>query len=239
VAAEPFDLSALVGQFTALRHEVNLQTKAARAQQEQNAEALRRLGEAVDAYQDEPADDTAEDDLPPPALLKTLIEVADALALARQEVERLALSAGPLLDQLQALAAPPTELRSLWARWLCGQRSRGHDDLRQQQASAAAERARLLLESVVGGYRMSLQRLERALEQQGLTPIACAGLPFDPERMEAIEAVADSGRRAGEVVAVVRPGYEWNGKVFRYALVRVAKAAAPVGQVADLPDGAG
>jgi molecular chaperone GrpE len=234
--AEPVDLHALVGQFTALRHEVNLQTRAARAQQEQNAEALRRLGEAVDAFQEAP--DEAEDDRPPPALLKALIDVADALTLARQEVERLARSAGPLLDQLRSLpAAPKADVRSLWERWLGGQRP---VDVDPQQAREAAERARQLLDSVVGGYRMSLQRLERALEQQGLSPIDCAGLTFDPERMEAIEAVADSGRRPGEVLTVVRPGYEWNGKVFRYALVRVAKAADPVEQVADLPrNGAG
>src|SRR4051812_2227022 len=42
-AAEPIDLHTLLGQFIAVRHEVNLQTKAARAQQEQSAEALRQL----------------------------------------------------------------------------------------------------------------------------------------------------------------------------------------------------
>src|SRR5262245_24147131 len=35
------DLHTLLEQFVALRHEVNLQTKASRTQQEQNAEALR------------------------------------------------------------------------------------------------------------------------------------------------------------------------------------------------------
>src|SRR5688572_24969382 len=47
-APEGPDLHALLGQFVALRHEVNLQTRATRAQQEQNAEALRQLGQALD-----------------------------------------------------------------------------------------------------------------------------------------------------------------------------------------------
>src|SRR4051812_39049095 len=46
--AEPVDLAALVGQFVALRHEVNLQTKATRAQQQQNADTLQQLGRALE-----------------------------------------------------------------------------------------------------------------------------------------------------------------------------------------------
>ena len=49
------DLYTLVGQFTALRQEVNLQTRAVRAQQEQNAETLRQLAEAVDYLTQAPA----------------------------------------------------------------------------------------------------------------------------------------------------------------------------------------
>ncbi len=47
-AAEQIDLHTLVGQFIALRHDVNLQTKATRVQQELNTESLRQLGQAVD-----------------------------------------------------------------------------------------------------------------------------------------------------------------------------------------------
>jgi molecular chaperone GrpE (heat shock protein) len=57
-----------------------------------------------------------------------------------------------------------------------------------------------------------------------LEPIASAGQPFDPERMEVLEAVGDTGRPAGEVVEEVRRGYLRDGRVFRYAQVRVAKS---------------
>src|SRR6187401_3309453 len=46
---EPFDLNALIGQFTALRHEVNLQTKAARTSLEQNSQTLAQLQEVVES----------------------------------------------------------------------------------------------------------------------------------------------------------------------------------------------
>jgi len=122
---------------------------------------------------------------------------------------------------------PPAQepARSVWARWF-GRRP-GHlpaapagplDDRRR-----AAERVETLLQSILTGYTMSVQRLDRALAEHGLEAIACVGRPFDPETMEVVEAVPDSGRAPGEVVEELRRGYLWNGRVFRYALVRVAK----------------
>ena len=80
-----------------------------------------------------------------------------------------------------------------------------------------------LIDAVVTGYGMSLQRLERALERSRLEVIPCVGEPFDPERMEVVAAVADSDRPPGEVIEEVRRGYLWHGRVLRYAQVSVAK----------------
>src|SRR5437899_2689750 len=49
--SEPIDLHTLLAQFIALRHEVNLQTRATRAQQEQNAETLDQLRAAFAALE--------------------------------------------------------------------------------------------------------------------------------------------------------------------------------------------
>jgi molecular chaperone GrpE len=221
-SAGRLDLSALLSQFVALRHEVNLQTRATRAQQEQNAEALRRLGEAVDALQqeDEAAalveEQATEEQLRP--LVKTLVDVHDALALAAPEAQRLRETILPALETL-APAAPPRK-PGLWARLLRPGPRRDED---AKQAREAVEQVRRLLDSLVTGYAMSLRRVERALERAGLEPIAAAGHPFDPEQMEVLEVVADSGRPAGEVISEVRRGYLWKGRVFRYAQVRVAK----------------
>ena len=46
--AERIDLHTLLGQFLGLRHEVNLQTRAVRAQQEQNSETIEQLADALD-----------------------------------------------------------------------------------------------------------------------------------------------------------------------------------------------
>ncbi len=82
---EEVDLYTLVGQFTALRQEVNLQTRAARAQQEQNAETLSRLAETVDFLTQAPGDAPEGDEIRP--LLKTLVDLYDAVALAGREFQ--------------------------------------------------------------------------------------------------------------------------------------------------------
>src|SRR5262249_54713870 len=95
---------------------------------------------------------------------------------------------------------------------------------RYERGRQGVERVRQLLGSLVTGYCMGLQRVERAFGQHGLEPILAAGTPFDPERMEVREAVENSGRPAGEVLEEVRRGYLWRGRVFRFAQVRVARS---------------
>ena len=85
----PIDLHTLLAQFIALRHEVHLQTRATRAQQEQNAETLRQLTETMDALriQQAQARETqtqAQEEVARP-LLKTLVDLHDALTLAERK----------------------------------------------------------------------------------------------------------------------------------------------------------
>jgi molecular chaperone GrpE len=241
------DLHALLSAFTALRHEVNLQTRAARDQRDQAAAALDELRRALETLRQTQGPAAQEERQRP--LLKALVELHDAAARAGRETQRVADAVRPLLEQ-----APPTPLDiptpeevpeaaapSGWARWFGARPHQGEAlaALRRRLAAAreaqaraaeerraaaeAAERARQLLASLAEGHALSLRRVERALREHGLTPIEAAGRPYDPERMEAVEAVIGSGRPAGEVVEVVRPGYLWNGRVFRFAQVRVAK----------------
>jgi molecular chaperone GrpE len=246
---EPVDLQTLLGQFIALRHEVNLQTRAVRTQQEQNTDTLRQLARALDDLEraNEAADQEgqqARDEQVRP-LLKVLVDVADALGLARREMQRLQQTIWVALDQLPALlepAKPPEpppapERPGFWARWFGSAPSPVEAPPEgpevspfppppegRQVVEELTKNVRQLLASLITGYTMSLQRIERALGQQGLEPMNTTGRPFDPEYMEVMEAVVDSGRPAGEVVEEVRPGYLWHGRVFRYAQVRVARS---------------
>ncbi len=230
--APPVDLHTLLGQFIALRHEVNLQTRAVRAQQEQNGETLRRLSQALEALEQteeahQAAPDTGEATLRP--LLKTLVDVADALDLARRKMLQAQEGFWPLLERLKAppAASEPEggAVNSWWRKWFGGGRTQAAaaPSRPSRPEDEAAGQVRQLLDSLIQGYSMSLQRVERALEQHGLERIECVGQPFDPEQMEVMDAVAATGLPPGEVVDEVRRGYRWRGRVFRYALVRVAK----------------
>jgi molecular chaperone GrpE len=248
------DLHTLVAQFTALRHEVHLQTRAARAQQEQGAEALRQFGETLAALQQSQlsarlGEEQARDEALRP-LLKVLVDVHDALALAEREVARTQETLLPLLEPAPAApqpepdgapaAPPPSVTPSFWARVFGLGRTIAdqqatiallHRQLTEErarrpapEAPQAAGRARQMLAAILTGYTMSKQRVERALREHGLEPIPAVGEPFDPEQMEVLEVVTDSGRPSGEVVGEVRRGYLWRGRVFRFAQVRVAKS---------------
>ena len=94
---------------------------------------------------------------------------------------------------------------------------------RRQRAIDAAELARSSFDGLIAGYRMSLARVDRAIEQAGLETIATVGESFDPELMEVVEVVGDSGRPAGEVLEEVRRGYLRGEVVYRYAQVKVAR----------------
>ena len=192
---ETIDLHTLMGQFLAVRQEVNLQTRAVRAQQEQNAETLRQLTAAL-----------------------------DALAIAGREMQRTYETVRDTLLQFAGAAdeEPPFSWFATLRRKVFGRTQRIDPSVVQVRENS--ERMRQMLASLVAGYTMSLQRVERALRQHGLEAIPTAGERFDPERMEVVEAVAQSGRTSGEVIGEIRRGYLWKGRVFRYAQVRVAKS---------------
>ncbi|MGI8711247.1 MAG: nucleotide exchange factor GrpE [Acidimicrobiales bacterium] len=61
-----------------------------------------------------------------------------------------------------------------------------------------------------------------ALEKQGLTRIDPGGAPFDPNLHDAVMHEAAAEGDDGTVVsAVMRPGYGWNGRMVRPAMVKV------------------
>jgi molecular chaperone GrpE (heat shock protein) len=96
-------------------------------------------------------------------------------------------------------------------------------EARHQRVVEAAKLVRSSFDGLIAGYRMSLARVDRAIEQAGLEVIATTGEKFDPELMEAVEVLGDTGRPAGEVIEEVRRGYLRGDVVFRYAQVKVAR----------------
>ena len=244
-ASEPVDLHALIGQFVALRHEVNLQTKAARASLEQNAAALRQLEETVAEIRNPPPKPEVEEAVDLKPLLKMIVDIYDALAMAVRQVEKQKTAIFGGLDTVldsAAIEAPPegtsTGMRpGFWARLFGAvdpatnaltlmdwhRRVTANLQQREQKVREACDFLKQALDGLLIGYTMSLNRIDRALPAFGLEAMNCAGQRFDPETMEVVDTVAGSNRAAGEVVEEVRRGYRWNDQIFRYAQVRVAR----------------
>ncbi len=217
------DFGALASQFTALRHDVNLQTKATRAVLDQSGEALKQLAAR-------PATADPESHLQPTR--KLLVDLADALNLSLKQVQRTLEShaeavensvpepAQPrwtLWQRLTGVAGPSAE----WRAWVGAMRS--HANGMAEARRAEREHQNSILAGLADGYALSLRRIERAFPQFDLEPIECDGEAFDPELMEVVEVIGDSDAASGTVVNVVRAGYRVNGRVFRFAQVAVAR----------------
>jgi molecular chaperone GrpE (heat shock protein) len=104
--------------------------------------------------------------------------------------------------------------------------TRGFDETRRRLASLRGLRARLgqrpVLTALVEGTALARERLDDALRRLDVHEIACHGEPFDPTLMQAVEVVEAAAAPPGTVIEVFRPGYTSNGRVLRFAEVKVA-----------------
>lgn len=107
--------------------------------------------------------------------------------------------------------------------------TRGLDEARRRLAALRGLRARLgqrpVLAALVEGTALARERLDDALRRLDVHEIACHGEPFDPTLMRAVEAVESAAEPPGTVLEVFRPGYTSNGRVLRFAEVKVAAGA--------------
>ncbi len=71
------------------------------------------------------------------------------------------------------------------------------------------------------GFQQIRKKLLDLLVEQGVKPIESSDV-FDPNRHEAISSEPSETVVSGHIIAEVRAGYEYKGRVLRPALVRVA-----------------
>ena len=78
-------------------------------------------------------------------------------------------------------------------------------------------------ELLIEGVEMTLKKLRKVLEQEGVTPIDNSeGRVFDPSRHNAIAVVERDDVADGTVLEEIRKGYMMRGKVIRPTIVKVA-----------------
>ena len=201
--ADVFQMQTLVGQFTALRHEVNMQTKAARSAVEQTNAALQLL-QTPDEPEEESEADNHEELRP---FVKMLLDVHDALSVAFRQMEKAKLSAGDFAKEIGPAPHPTSPRKGFFAKLFASaavvspERLAYHDNV-----TAHHQKLQQQFAAVADGYAMSLRRIERHFPDLGLEPIAGVGAEFDPEMMEVVDTETAIDVLPGSVLEVIRQG---------------------------------
>lgn len=139
-------------------------------------------------------------------------EVRRARAAVQDEGDRvlrpLLLDLLELRDRMAAgLRVTPAEPPRWWRRWGRAKCETSGDDAWRQ------------------GLKMSLDRLDRLLQDRGVSAIAVVGAPFDPAVARAVGTATEANHPHGQVLAEARTGFRWRGAVLRVADVVVNKNA--------------
>jgi molecular chaperone GrpE len=86
------------------------------------------------------------------------------------------------------------------------------------KTAQSADSAHVLIE----GVQMTLKKLRKVLEQEGVFPIDCEGKAFDPSRHNAVTTIERDDVDECVVAEEVLKGYIMKDKVIRPSIVKVA-----------------
>ncbi len=81
---------------------------------------------------------------------------------------------------------------------------------------------------IIEGVELTLQGLITSLDKFGVKAVDPQDQPFNPELHQAMSMQEVPGVAANTVIAVMQKGYELNGRLIRPAMVMVSKAAPSV-----------
>ncbi|HUW49099.1 MAG TPA: nucleotide exchange factor GrpE [Patescibacteria group bacterium] len=82
------------------------------------------------------------------------------------------------------------------------------------------------LEALVQGVEMTLKKLKKILENEGVSPMKCVGELFDPSKHSAVAKTEEEGVDGCRIVEEVRKGYTMREKVIRPSIVKVVVQAS-------------
>jgi molecular chaperone GrpE len=218
-----FGLVNLVEEFTALRHELKLQTKSGRGLLDQVESTTAALRQAIEQFRSVEPKEAQAAWSAGRSLAEALGDLDEALNRGRREIERINRRLGE--DSTMALADAIDERfrRQSWLRRLLTA------DFHRQVKNVVQGDAWLrrdLLEALLEGYGLIQARLARVMASEQIERIPCEGRPVDPERMTVIDVVDDPDRPPGTVVKELRSGYTWRARLLRYAEVQAASGAS-------------
>ena len=77
--------------------------------------------------------------------------------------------------------------------------------------------------AVQEGVGMIQVQIQKFVKDIGLEKIKAEGEKFDPHFHEAVETVETKDKEDGVIINELKPGYKFNGKLLRPAMVRIVK----------------
>lgn len=213
----------LIEEFTALRHELKLQTRSTRNLQEQSESTVAAMQQAIDQFRSvEPKETQAAWSTGKP-LADALADLDEALDRGRLEMERVT---HRLIEE--PIQTVHSALDALYARnsWFRRRLLKSYHEQTREIVRHQGQVRRELVDALLEGYGLIQGRLRRTLKAERIHAIDCLNRPVDPELMTVVEVVDDPDRPPGVVVAEIRRGYTWQGRLLRYAEVRASRAAS-------------
>jgi molecular chaperone GrpE len=229
-------LFQIVEEFTAMRHEIKLQTRSARGLQEQAETLLEGLSRAIEQFRSVEQKEAQAAWVAGKGLAEALADIDVALDRGRAEIEKVTLRL--IDDSVRVVDSVLDELlagESWFQRFLL----RSIDRRTRELARRRGEARRNLADALIEGYGLIQNRLRRALKSERIEAIECIGHAVDPERMTVVEVVDAPGLPPGQVVEEICRGYTWKGRLLRYAEVRAARSSAPVSTSTPMDDDPG
>ena len=217
----PFGLVDMVEEFTALRQELKLQTKSARALQEQSESLLPTLRQAIEHFRSvAPREEQAAWTAGKP-MAEGLATLDEALDRCRGEIERALLTATEQVPRKLVAALDRSQAGLPWLRRVLLRKY--HRRMREVVEREAQGINREWLESLLEGFDVIQNRVRRVLKSEAIEPIVCVGRPVDPERMIVIEITEAPDWPPQTVIEELRRGYTWRGRVLRLAEVKAVR----------------
>jgi molecular chaperone GrpE (heat shock protein) len=202
--------------------------------------ALDRL-EAGDEFPEGIAPELLEDDAAPPdlyAILGQMTALTREVQLQGRAANRMSAEVSQLVQQVASLTEGQIATRVTAARRdaeadllgdiveLRERLARARDEARKRLDSFRGLFTRLgsrpVVEALVHGNELALERLDETLRRHGVHEIVAAGRPFDPNIMRAVEIEIRNDVAPGVVTEVVRRGYRSADRILRYAEVKIA-----------------
>jgi molecular chaperone GrpE len=188
----------------------------------------------VEVSTDEPRSDAASKPAPDGLSEAAIEPIENLLEKARADSVK-------MRDQMLRVAADFDNYRKRTRREIeeAGRRAR-EELLREmlpvfdnlERAVAHADQA-ADVRSMADGVKMVLKQFLDTLGKLGVRRVQTVGAAFDPTIHEAIQQIATNEQPPGTVVAEVQPGYAWEERLLRAAMVVVAKAQPVVEQERD------